>query len=35
LNEAIRSGRIKDVIAASLSAYEASLDEAAQKVVSA
>jgi uridine kinase len=33
LNETIRSGRIKDVIGASLAAYEASLDEAAQKVV--
>jgi uridine kinase len=33
LNESVRSGRIKDVIAASLAAYEASLDEAAQKVV--
>jgi uridine kinase len=33
LNETIRSGRINDVIAASLAAYEASLDEAAQKVV--
>ena len=33
LNETVRSGRIKDVIAASLAAYEASLDEAAQKVV--
>lgn len=33
LNETIRSGRIADVIAASLAAYEASLDEAAQKVV--
>ena len=34
LNEAVRSGRIKEVIAASLAVYEASLDEAAQKVVS-
>ena len=34
LNETIRSGRIADVIAASLAVYEASLDEAAQKVVS-
>jgi uridine kinase len=33
LNEAIRSGRIKDVIGASLEIYERSLDEAAQKVV--
>jgi uridine kinase len=33
LNETIRSGRIRDVIAASLAAYEASLDEGAQKVV--
>ena len=33
LNETIRSGRIADVIAASLAAYEASLDESAQKVV--
>ena len=31
LNEAVRSGRIKEVIAASLAVYEASLDEAAQK----
>ncbi len=34
LNEAVRSGRIKEVIDASLAVYEASLDEAAQKVVS-
>ena len=33
LNEAVRSGRIKEVIDASLAVYEASLDEAAQKVV--
>jgi uridine kinase len=33
LNETIRTGRIKDVIIASLAVYEASLDEAAQKVV--
>jgi uridine kinase len=33
LNETIRGGRIKGVIAASLAAYETSLDEAAQKVV--
>ena len=33
LNETIRSGRIEDVITASLAAYEASLDEASQKVV--
>jgi uridine kinase len=33
LNEAIRSGRIKDGIGASLEIYERSLDEAAQKVV--
>ena len=33
LNDSVRSGRIKDVIDASLAAYEASLDEAAQKVV--
>jgi uridine kinase len=34
LNEAVRSGRIKEVITASLAVYEASLDEAAQKVLS-
>jgi uridine kinase len=34
LNDAVRSGRIKEVMDASLAAYEASLDEAAQKVVS-
>jgi uridine kinase len=34
LNDAVRSGRIKEVIDASLAVYEASLDEAAQKVVS-
>jgi len=34
LNESVRNGRIKDVIGASLAAYEASLEEAAQKVVS-
>jgi len=33
LNETTRSGRIKDVIGASLEIYERSLDEAAQKVV--
>lgn len=33
LNESLRTGKIKDVIGASLAAYEASLDEAAQKVV--
>ncbi len=33
LNESVRSGSIKGVIDASLAAYEASLDEAAQKVV--
>src|SRR5208283_505792 len=33
LNEAVRSRRIKGVIDASLAAYDASLDEAAQKVV--
>ncbi len=33
LNEAVRSGRIKEVIIASLAAYETSLDEAAQKVL--
>jgi len=33
LNETVRSRRIKGVIDASLAAYEASLDEAAQKVV--
>src|ERR1017187_6963006 len=34
LNESVRSRRIKGVIDAALAAYEASLDEAAQKVVS-
>jgi uridine kinase len=34
LNDAIRSGRIQEVIAASLDVYERSLDEAAQKVLS-
>jgi uridine kinase len=34
LNDAVRSGRIKKVIAASLAVYEASLDEAAGKVLS-
>lgn len=33
LNESIRTGRIKDVIGASLAVYESSLDEAAKKVV--
>jgi uridine kinase len=33
LNETVRSGRIKEVIAASLAAYETSLDEAAQKIL--
>ena len=33
LNECVRSGRIREVIQASLAAYESSLDEAAQKVV--
>src|SRR6185312_13186178 len=33
LNESVRSGKIKDVIAASLAIYDASLDEAANKVV--
>lgn len=33
LNEAVRSGRIKTVIEASLAGYEASLDEAAAKVL--
>ena len=33
LNESVRSGKIKDVIGASLAVYESSLDEAAQKVV--
>jgi uridine kinase len=33
LNETVRSGRIRDVIHASLAVYEASLDEAAEKVV--
>jgi uridine kinase len=34
LNDTVRSGRMKEVIDASLTVYEASLDEAAQKVVS-
>ena len=34
LNETVRSGRIKAVIEESLSAYEASLDEAARKIMS-
>ncbi|MGO8838059.1 MAG: hypothetical protein ACLQAH_06195 [Limisphaerales bacterium] len=34
LNDAVRSGRIREVIAASLDVYERSLDEAAQKVLS-
>jgi uridine kinase len=34
LNDTVRSGRIKEVIDASLAVYESSLDEAAQKVVS-
>ncbi len=34
LNAAVRSGRIQEVIAASLAVYEASLDEAARKVLS-
>jgi uridine kinase len=34
LNDSVRSGRIKEVIDASLAVYEASLDEAAKKVVS-
>src|SRR6185312_11571433 len=33
LNESVRSGKIKDVIATSLAIYDASLDEAANKVV--
>ena len=33
LNEKVRSGKIKDVITSSLANYEASLDEAAKKVV--
>jgi len=33
LNEAVRSGRIREVIAASLAGYEASLDEAAAKIL--
>ena len=33
LNDTVRSGRIREVIAASLDAYERSLDEAAQKVL--
>jgi uridine kinase len=34
LNDAVRGGRIKEVIDASLAGYEASLDDAAKKVVS-
>ena len=34
LNEAVRNGRIREVIAGSLAVYEASLDEAAKKVLS-
>jgi uridine kinase len=34
LNDTVRSGRIKEVIGASLEIYERSLDEAAQKVLS-
>ena len=34
LNDAVRSGRIREVIDASLDVYERSLDEAAQKVLS-
>ena len=34
LNDAVRSGRIRQVIGASLEVYERSLDEAAQKVLS-
>ena len=34
LNEAVRSGRIREVITESLDAYERSLDEAAHKVLS-
>jgi uridine kinase len=33
LNDAVQSGRIREVIAASLAAYEASLDEAAAKIL--
>lgn len=33
LNDTVRAGRMKDVIAASLAAYEASLDEAARKIL--
>ena len=33
LNEAVRSGRIREVIDASLAGYEVSLDEAAQKIL--
>ena len=33
LNEAVQNGRIRDVIAASIAVYDASLDEAAQKIV--
>jgi uridine kinase len=33
LNDAVQSGRIQDVIAASLARYEASLDEAARKIL--
>jgi uridine kinase len=34
LNETVRTGRIKDVITATLAAYEKSLDEAAAKILS-
>ena len=33
LNETVRSGRIRDVITASLASYDASLDEAAKKIL--
>jgi uridine kinase len=33
LNETVQSGRIREVIAASLASYEAALDEAAQKIL--
>ena len=33
LNESVRSGRIREVIAASLASYEAALDEAAAKIL--
>ena len=33
LNETVRTGRIRDVIASSIAAYESSLDKAAQKIL--